>query len=297
MGKAHIKNLCMILLGNSIYALGIVVFILPNNMIVGGTTGLGISINHYTGLPIHTFVLIFNVFMFCVGALMLGKKFALTTLVSSFFYPIILGVFEKIPGLGNVTQDKMLATICGGLMIGFGIGVVIRAGASTGGMDIPPLVLNKKFGLPISVMLYVFDFAILILQMLFSNKEQIVYGILLVIIYTVILDKILLMGNTKTQVKIISEKYEELNQLIQEKLDRGSTFVHAKTGYLKKDRPMILTVVSNRELMRLNQIVQEMDPNAFMIVSHVNEVKGRGFSTQKVYKNEMGTNGQGRTAQ
>ena len=157
-------------------------------------------------------------------------------------------------------------------------------------MDIPPLVLNKKFGLPVSVMLYVFDFTILIFQMVFTNKEEIIYGILLVLIYTVMLDKVLLMGSTRTQVKIISGEYEKLNRLIQEKLDRGTTLVYTQTGYLKKEQPMILTVVSNRELMRLNQIVQETDPQAFMIIGNVNEVRGRGFSTQKVYKNEVGMN-------
>lgn len=276
----------MILLGNTVYALAIVMFILPNDMITGGTTGLGIAIHHYFGLPIHTFVLIFNTSMFLLGAAVLGMKFALTTLVSTFYYPVILGVFEQIPALQNVTDDKMLSTICGGLMIGMGIGIVIRCGASTGGMDIPPLVLNKKFGLPVSVMLYVFDFIILISQMLFTNKEEIVYGILLVLIYTVILDKVLLMGSTRTKVEIMTEKYEELNRLIQERLDRGTTLVYTQTGYLRNDQPMILTVVSNRELMRLNQLVQEIDPHAFMIIGNVNEVRGRGFSQQKVYKKE-----------
>ena len=125
------------------------------------------------------------------------------------------------------------------------------------------MVLNKKFGLPVSVMLYVFDFIILISQMLFTNKEEIVYGILLVLIYTVILDKVLLMGSTRTKVEI-----------------------YTQTGYLRNDQPMILTVVSNRELMRLNQLVQEIDPHAFMIIGNVNEVRGRGFSQQKVYKKE-----------
>ena len=287
MKQVNLKNLCMILLGNTIYALAIVMFILPNNMITGGTTGLGIAIHHYLGLPIHIFVFIFNTLMFLLGAVVLGTKFALTTLVSTFYYPIILGVFEQIPSLQSITDDKMLSTICGGLMIGMAIGIVIRCGASTGGMDIPPLVLNKKFGLPVSVMLYVFDFMILILQMLFTNKEEIIYGILLVLIYTVILDKVLLMGSTRTKVEIMSKKYEELNRLIQERLDRGTTLVYTQTGYLKEDQPMILTVVSNRELMRLNQLVQEVDPHAFMIIGNVNEVRGRGFSQQKVYKKEQ----------
>ena len=123
--------------------------------------------------------------------------------------------------------------------------------------------------------------------MLFTNKEEIVYGILLVLIYTVILDKVLLMGSTRTKVEIITEKYEELNRLIQDQLDRGTTLVYTQTGYLKNDQPMILTVVSNRELMRLNQLVQETDPHAFMIIGNVNEVRGRGFSQQKVYKKEQ----------
>ena len=212
------------------------------------------------------FVLGFNIVMLVVGFIFLGKKFAFTTIVSTFTYPICLELF------------------------GQGLGSVIRMGTSTGGMDIPPLVLNKKFGLPVSVMLYVFDFAILIFQMVFTNKEEIIYGILLVLIYTVMLDKVLLMGSTRTQVKIISGEYEKLNHLIQEKLDRGTTLVYTQTGYLRKDQPMILTVVSNRELMRLNQIVQETDPQAFMIIGNVNEVRGRGFSTQKVYKNEVGMN-------
>ena len=283
MSKTNLKNLFLILLGNTIYALGIVMFILPSEIITGGTTGLGIAMDHYFGVPLHLFVLIFNTIMFVTGAVFLGKTFALTTLISSFYYPFILGIMQKIPWISNVTTDRMLSTVCGGLMIGFAIGMVIRAGASTGGMDIPPLVLNKKFGLPVSAMLYIFDFIILLCQAVFSNKEQIVYGILLVAIYTVVLDKILLMGSVKTQVSIVTEKADEVNSMIHEKLDRGSTLMYIQTGYLKKEQQMIMTIVSNRELARLNQIVREVDPNAFMIIGHVNEVKGHGFSSRKIY--------------
>lgn len=281
-----IWNIITILIGNAIYALGVVVFILPNNLITGGTTGLGIAFEHYFHIPLSLFVFCFNAVMFLLGAVVLGKMFALTTLISSFFYPIILGIFEKIPQLSHVTTDRMLATICGGLMIGFAIGIVIRAGASTGGMDIPPLVLNKKFGFPVSVMLYLFDFTILILQMLFSNTEQIIYGILLVLIYTVVLDKVLLTGHVQTQVKIISRKHKEINQMIVQKLDRGSTILHGETGFLHTDQPVIMTVISNRELTKLNQEVNRLDPEAFMIISRVNEVKGHGFSSNKIYRNK-----------
>lgn len=280
----NIRHLFLILLGNTIYTLGVAAFLLPNGLITGGTTGLGIAMEHYFGVDISMFVLFFNVFMFLLGFFVLGKKFALTTLVSTFYYPLILGVFERIPELQNITTDKMLATICTGVMVGVGIGVVIRAGASTGGMDIPPLVLNKKFGIPVSVSLYVFDFSILLIQMLFTSKEDCIYGILLVLIYTVVLDKTLFVGTKKTEVKIVSDHYEDITEMIQTKLDRGVTLLCAQTGYLKKDQKMVVTVISNRELAILKQEIEQIDPQAFIIVGFVNEVRGRGFSLEKEYR-------------
>lgn len=281
-----LKTLPWILLGNTVYALGIVMFVLPSGLITGGTTGLALTAEHFLNIPVSVFVFLMNLCMFLLGAAVLGMKFALTTLVSSFYYPIILGIFQKIPALSNLTREPMLAAVFGGLMIGFGIGSVIRVGASTGGMDIPPLILKKKFGLPVSVMLYVFDVTILILQMFFSEKEQILYGILLVMIYTVVLDKVLLIGTSQTQVKIISRKYMEINEKIIHELDRGSTLIHATTGFMKQEQPMVMTVISNRELGTLNRLVMETDPQAFMIVGNVNEVKGRGFTQEKVYREE-----------
>ena len=281
-----LKTLPWILLGNTVYALGIVMFVLPSGLITGGTTGLALTAEHFLHIPVSVFVFLMNLCMFLLGAAVLGMKFALTTLVSSFYYPIILGILQKIPALSDLTREPMLAAVFGGLMIGFGIGSVIRVGASTGGMDIPPLILKKKFGLPVSVMLYVFDVTILILQMFFSEKEQILYGILLVMIYTVVLDKVLLIGTSQTQVKIISRKYMEINEKIIHELDRGSTLIHATTGFMKQEQPMVMTVISNRELGTLNRLVMETDPQAFMIVGNVNEVKGRGFTQEKVYREE-----------
>ena len=286
-GVIHfLKTLPLILLGNTIYALGIVMFVLPTGLITGGTTGLALSAEYFLNIPVSVFVFLMNLCMFLLGAAVLGMKFALTTLVSSFYYPLILGILQKIPVLSDITKEPMLATVFGGLMIGFGIGIVIRAGASTGGMDIPPLILKKKFGLPVSVMLYAFDVTILILQMLFSDKEEILYGILLVMIYTVVLDRVLLIGTSQTQVKIVSKKYMEINEKIIHELDRGSTLIHATTGFMKKEQPIVMSVISNRELGALNRLVMETDPQAFMIVGNINEVKGRGFTQEKVYRKE-----------
>ena len=240
------KNLFMIFLGNTTMALGIVMFVLPNELMTGGTTGLSLIIDHYLHLPISVFVFIFNCIMFLLGALILGFDFALTTLISTFYYPIALGFFQNIPSLSTITDDRMLSSIFGGLFIGFSLGIVIRCGASTGGMDIPPLILNKKFGLPVSVMLYVFDFLILIGQALFCDKEAILYGILLVMTYTIVLDKILVIGQAQTQVKIISQKSDEINEAITRKMDRGSTLLHTETGYLHSRQNMICLLYTSQ---------------------------------------------------
>ena len=219
--------------------------------------------------------------MFVLAILVLGKSFALTSLISTFYFPVILGVVQKIQGLQDLTDDPMLCTIFAGVSIGVGIGMVIKAGASTGGMDIPPLIFNKKMGLPVSVGLYVFDFAILIGQMLFRDKEKSLYGILLVMIYTVLVDKVLLMGKTQMQVKIMSKQYREINEMIHKKLDRGTTLYKTESGYLHDDGFSVMTVVSNRELPKLNELVMEIDDKAFMVISQVSEVKGRGFTLHK----------------
>lgn len=281
--RSNLKNILLILLGNTIYALAVVMFILPSNLITGGTTGLALLFHNTMGIPINIFVSVFNICMFGLGALVLGRKFILTTLISTFYFPFMLTVLQKFPILQTLTTDYMLSAIYAGVMIGLSLGIVIKAGASTGGMDIPPLVINKKLGIPVSVTMYVFDFSILMSQMLFANKEQVLYGIILVLIYTTVLDKVLMFGESKTQVKIISEKYYEINSAILENLDRGSTLLQAQTGYKKVEQKMVLTVVSNRELSKLNTLVTDIDPHAFMIINKISEVKGRGFSLEKLH--------------
>jgi uncharacterized membrane-anchored protein YitT (DUF2179 family) len=287
MFKEHwpiIKNIMLVLTGNTIYAMAVAAFILPNSLIAGGTTGLALLFYHQLGIPVIVFVSAFNIAMFILGIVVLGRAFLLTTLISTFYYPFILGILQKVPFLQNMTSDHLLSTIFSGIMVGIGIGIVIKAGASTGGMDIPPLALNKKFGIPISLAMYAFDFAILLAQMLFADKEQVLYGILLVLIYTFVLDKVLIFGQARMQVKIISEKYKEINQMIIQHLDRGSTLIHAETGYYHHKSLVVLTVVSNRELPKLNKLVLSIDPHAFMITNQVNEVKGRGFTMERIYK-------------
>lgn len=280
----NLKKIATVLAGNTVYALAVSLFILPNGLITGGTTGLALVAHAKLGIPIALFIGIFNIIMFVAGAFVLGRAFALTTMISTFYYPFILGVFEKLSGNMVITQDRMLATVFSGLLIGAGIGMVIRAGASTGGMDIPPLILNKKWNLSISQTMSVFDCLILLSQMIFSNLEQILYGILLVLLYTMVLDKVLMTGRNQMQVKVISKKYDQISQEIQRRMDRGTTLLASEGGHLRESSFAVLTVISGRQLPKLNELVLEIDPHAFMIINQVTEVRGRGFTLHKEYK-------------
>lgn len=265
----------------TVYAAGVVLFILPSDMIAAGATGLGLFAEHYFGIPLSGFVAIFNIAMFGLGWLELGKKFAATTLIATFYYPFILNRLSALAGNFVFTKDPMLCAIFAGVMIGFSLGIVIRSGASTGGMDIPPLVLQKRLKIPVSVSMYVFDVAILLSQLLFRDREKILYGIIMVMIYTVILDKMLMMGKKQVQAKIISEKYEAINLAVQQQLDRGTPLFKVEGGHLRKPSMAVVTVVSGRELQKLNRIVMDIDQEAFMVVHQVGEVRGRGFTEMK----------------
>lgn len=286
--KKQLGDLLVILLGNALYALAVAAFILPNGLITGGSTGLALVARHLWGVPVEVFVACFNPLMFLLGLAALGRRFALTTLVSSFWYPLVFGLLQRMPGVAFPTGDKLLAVVCAGGMIGLAIGLVIRVGASTGGMDIPPLVLQKKLGIPVSLSIYAFDFAILLGQMLFAQREEVLYGILLVLVYSLVLDKVLMLGAGRIQVKVVTARYREIREQILHTLDRGCTLIQAETGLCRNPWPVVLTVVSGRELPRLTRMIQEQDPDAFLVVSRVSEVRGRGFTLGKVYRVEPG---------
>lgn len=279
-----LKSIIPVVIGNIIYALVVKLFILPTNLMSSGTTGIALLANHFLGIPVSFFILIFNVCMLILGLIVLGKKFAMTTIVSTLMYPIALEFFNQTLGEFVITNNELLNTIFAGLGIGLALGIVIRSGASTGGMDIPPLVLNHFFRIPVSVSLYVFDFIILSSQSLYNPLERLLYGIILILLTSIVLDKVLLMGTTKTEVKIISPKFEKIAEEILSEMDRGVTLLNARGGYLKNEHSVVLSVVSNRELPKIEKLVRALDPDAFMIVSRVSEVWGRGFSTKKKYQ-------------
>ena len=277
----RLLSLLMVIVGNSIYALSVKLFVLPANIISCGTTGIALVVNQLLHVPISEFIFVFNILMLALGWWVLGRQFAMTTVLSSLFYPIALEVLNRILGDIRITDNQILNVLFAGMGLGLSLGIVLRAGASTGGMDIPPLILKKLFRIPVPVSLWVFDFCIMLSQMTYHPLEDLMYGILLLITISVSLNKVMLLGTSKTEVRIVSEKSDAIRQAILSQVDRGCTVLHGRGGYLGQETEIIMSIMSNHELPKIERLARDIDPNCFMIISRVTEVWGRGFSYGK----------------
>ena len=273
----------MVIVGNCIYALSVKLFVLPANLISCGTTGIALVVNQLTGIPISEFIFVFNVAMLALGWWVLGRQFAMTTILSSLFYPLALEFLNRTLGDVWITDNQILNVLFAGMGLGISLGIVLRGGASTGGMDIPPLILKKLFRIPVSATLWFFDFCIMLCQMTFHKGEDLLYGILLLMVISFALNKVLLMGTSRTEVKIVSQQAIQIRDAILSRLDRGVTMIHGEGGYLHRKTEIILSVVSNHELPKVEQLARSIDPDCFMIVTRVTEVWGRGFTYSKHY--------------
>lgn len=276
-----LTNILAVILGNFICAVGIKLFLEPAGIAASSTTGLAMTVEYYLNIPMSYVVFVINMLMLVLGLVVLGKKFVITTLASSFFYPAFLEMLDRMIGDYLLTDDKILCILFAAVFLGVGLGILIRAGASTGGLDIPPIVGKKLFHIPVSVTMNTMDFFILGSQLLYRPVENVLYGLVMVFLLARVLDAMLMLGTTKTEVKIISSKTEEICQAILTRVDRGVTLLDGESGYKRDDMQIVLSVISNRELPRLEKVVHEIDPECFMIVTRISEVKGKGFSRSR----------------
>ena len=293
-----IKTILGVLVGNLVLSFAVAAFTVPNGIIMGGATGIGLTISHYFPVNLSLIILAINAVLFVLGAVFLGKKFALTTIISSFIYPIFLSMVQSIPGIDKVTENNaMLAALYGGVLLGIGIGLVVRVGASTGGTDILALVLHKWknvfraiFFVPTLASTVV---AGIVFRMLFSDSEQILYGILNLFLSTVVLNRVMLLGKSQIQLFIISDKYREIRQKVLTDIDAGVTMVDIETGYGEQKQQGVLCVIHSRKLYSVKEAIQEIDPKAFITITQINEVRGRGFTMEKLRYDELNQNKNG----
>ncbi|MGN0711667.1 MAG: YitT family protein [Anaerovoracaceae bacterium] len=272
------KSLGVIIFANMLFGLGVACFIRPHGIIMGGTTGMSLTLEHYFGFDLSLTLTILNVLMFTLGFIFLGKKFALTTLLSTFLYPMFLTFFLQFKVLSSLTTDLLLAAICGASLLGVGMGLLLRMGASSGGTDIPPLILNKYFHIPVAATLYTIDTAVLLTQTGFSNTEQMLYGVLFTVLTSLVVNKVILAGSQRSQLFIVSKEYEKIKDTLLHEMNVGVSMICMETAMTATPQKAVMCVTTNRKVYAVNNAVLKIDPAAFITISSIKEVKGRGFS-------------------
>ena len=265
------------IVGNAICAFSVACFALPYNMVVSGVSGIARIVKAGTGVEVAVTVAVLNIAFFIAGALVLGKKFAASTAVGTFAFPFFLGIFQNLEMLQHLVDDPMLAAVCAGVLDGVGLGLVIRIGGSTGGIDIPSIILNKKLGWKTGTVMSAIDIIIFLIQIPVTDTNGIILGILYALIYSVVMNRIILMSQGGVQILIWSSRVDEINERLLQ-IGFGTTLFRARGGYLREDKEVICCAASNRTFNQVKRAALSIDSQAFITVTEMNEVSGNGFT-------------------
>lgn len=276
----QVINTLRILAGNLILAVAVNAFIRQFSMTAGGSTGLALILSHYFPLSFSLATTLISWGCFFLGLVFLGMKFSATTLVSTIAYPLFIQLTGFLSQV-KVTGDPLLAALAGGVLMGTGLGLIIQSGASSGGLDIPPIILHRKLHWNLTVTMSAMDVAFLVIQASFSDLSSLLHGLILIACTYVVMNQILTIGSSAVQVLIVTRQTQAVKKLLEQDLDKGATLLHGRTGHLGQETDVILSVFERKDLSRLRQAICEIDPEAFMIVSNVQEVRGLGFTGWK----------------
>ncbi len=284
--KELVYDLLWIIIGNISLAVGVAFFVLPNNVLTGGLPGVAIALEPLIHIKPEFLINFLTVTLFIFGAFILGKKFAMKTVLCTILYPCFLSLFSYIAtnyiSPETLIMDKYLATIYGGAFMGIGVGCVFRTGASTGGMDIPPLIINKYTHIPLPSLVMMIDALTVLLGAWTYGFQAALTGILSVWVSSFMINKAMLIGGHDAKnVMIISKEYKLIMEKIHDTLERGTTIIDATGGYSNEKKPVIMVVVAKKQLPDLQHLISHIDPEAFVIVTDTNEVQGLGFTYEE----------------
>ena len=279
-----IKEIVILLVGNAAVAFLVAAFVIPHDIIMGGATGIGIVLDPLLPLDTATIVLIFNILMLLLGLVVLGKKFFFATIASSLLYPMFLAVFQRMDWVVTITDNMLLATMFAGGMLGVALGMVMRIGASSGGADVLSLVAHHWFHWPVSLCVWGVDLIVIGLQAVFATPEQLLYAVLLLVIESIVLDQVMVLGSAQIQVFVVTPCHEQVRQRLLCELEAGVTMLLAETGHERREQPGVLCIIPKRKLHAATTLIQEVDVNAFITITQIREVHGRGFTRERVIR-------------
>jgi len=281
MKKKHKHNkrvsiairILLMLGGASLDAVGLKFFLIPNDVIDGGISGISIMVSHFTSIPLGVFILLFNIPFIIIGYKNIGKDFTIATFFSVISLSIMTSVFS--PKIG-ITNDPLLAAIFGGIILGIGVGLMIRSGGSSDGTEIVAIFLDKKSGFSVGEIIMFFNVFILGSAGFVFGWDRAMYSLVAYFIASKAIDVTSQGIDESRSVMIISDEHEEITDKILKESGRGITLIKGEGAYSNLPTNVIFVIVSRLEISRLKSIVNDIDDNALIVMQSV-EVSGKNF--------------------
>ena len=267
-----------ILVGSFIYAVGFQFFMYPNAIVTGGVSGVAMIINYLSGLPVGVLTIIMNIPLFIFSWKKFGLRFILCSLAAMLLSNLFVDGLSLLPV--EITREPLLGAIYGGVIHGFGGGLIFLTGATAGGTDIIAKYLRHKYQhINIGTFLLAMDVVVIAaFALIFRRYDSAMYALICMFITTKVIDLVLYGAVNSKVCYIITDESVKIKDAIMERLGRGVTFLHGEGGWSGKEKDVVLCVIKQRQIVELKQLVKSLDEAAFMIVSDSREVFGQGFS-------------------
>ncbi|MGC5327319.1 YitT family protein [Brevibacillus sp. SYSU BS000544] len=275
-----IKRILFILLGAIFVSVGLEIFLVPNQIIDGGIVGISIILSHLSAFPLGVFLFVLNLPFLLVGYKQIGKTFAISTLFGVTIMSIGTTLLHPVPGL---TEDPLLAAVFGGIILGVGVGLVIRYGGSLDGTEIVAILFTKKLPFSVGEIVMFFNLFILASAGFVFGWDHAMYSLIAYYIAYKMIDITIEGFQESKSVWIISDYYKEIGDVIVARLGRGVTYLNGEGGYTGDDKKVIFCVISRLEEAKLKLIVEEVDPSAFLAVGNIHDVKGGRFKKKSIH--------------
>lgn len=275
----QLKKICLILLGAGLFAFGLNYLVMPNQLYEGGVTGINLIIYYLFGIQPWVMNIVINIPLFILGWRILGHRTLIYSLIGTFAVTLWLILFEKFPLQVNLEGDLLIVSMLSGIIVGLGLGIIFKAGGTTGGADILARIGHRYSQFSIGKIILAIDLLVLTLTVLVSqNLRTVLYTLLMVTIASRVIDFISDGGYGSKGVMIISEKSEELATAIDAEIERGITFIKAQGFYSRRDIHMVYSVIYKSQLQEMKDLIHRIDPHAFITILDAHEVLGEGFT-------------------
>ena len=277
--RTHKREILMayaqIFIGSVIGAAAYPTFLIPNNIAPGGLTGVATILNYLAGWPVGITALVLNIPLFLIGYRTMGKVFAFRSLVATALFTILIDILPLKP----VSEDPLLGTLFGGVVLGIGLGLILRGGATTGGSDMIARMVHRRFSfITVGMFLFALDFLVVLAAAIFIGGTQALYAMIDIYVCGRVIDAVMVGFGGNKACFVMTDAWQKITGRVLNEIERGCTLLEARGAYSGTSRPVVMCVMSRQEMTALKRIVQEEDEKAFMFITEAHEALGEGFS-------------------